>query len=142
MTAPNSQTPMPKPHPHFSGRSVLIVDDEPVIRTIARTALAAGGFEATEAGDPEAAMQTIRKASRPFDLILLDLTLGAASGADLIPRLRQESPTTRILVVSGLDSEEVQSLGPDGFLAKPFTRASLMITVWQTLSGGTPASKD
>jgi DNA-binding response OmpR family regulator len=133
MTAVNDPTPIPLKHTEISGRSLLIVDDEPVIRTIAKTCLNRAGFDVVEAGDEANAFEEIQKAAKPFDLILLDLTLGETKGADLIPAFRQQSPTTRILVVSGVGAEEAEGLGADGFLAKPFNKTSLLIAVWQAL---------
>jgi len=134
MTAPNVPTPFPVPHSQIVGRSLLIVDDEPVIRMIARTALVAAGFIVAEAGDEVKALEAVQKAEKPFDLILLDLTLGATNGAELIPVFRQHNPATRILVVSGLGAEDAEGLGADGFLSKPFNKTSLLIAVWQTLA--------
>ena len=77
-----------------------------------------------EAGDSECAVEAIQKAAKPFDLILLDLTLGETNGVELIPQFRQKSPSTPILVISGLDVEEAEGTGANGFLGKPFTKAS------------------
>jgi CheY-like chemotaxis protein len=121
-------TPMP------SVRTVLIVDDEPTIRMIARTALVGAGFTVTEVGDSSGALEAARKAVRPFDLILLDLTLPGGSGADLLPELRELCPGSRIMLVSGLLAEEAADLGADGFLGKPFTRATLLSAVQTTLA--------
>lgn len=134
MTPPNMPTPMPHSNSLGIGRSVLIVDDEPVIRIIARTTLSTAGFQVSEAGDLQAALAAMQQAAHPFDLLLLDLSLGDTRGVDMIPRVRQLSPTTRILVFSGLDAADVEGLGVDGFLSKPFTRTTLMIAVWQSLA--------
>jgi DNA-binding response OmpR family regulator len=109
---------------------------------IARTSLAAAGFTVAEAGDSTAAYDLIDKAARPFDLILLDLRLGEVTGDVMIPVFRQKSPTTKILVVSGLGAEDVEGIGADGFLGKPFTKATLLITVWQTLASAPRPAPD
>jgi CheY-like chemotaxis protein len=134
MTPPSTPTPFPLQHSEIAGRSILIIDDEPVIRMIARTSLVAIGFTIAEAGDSDSAFEAIQKAAKPFDLILLDLTLGETNGAELIPQFRQQSPSTRILVVSGFGAEEAEGIGANGFLGKPFTRTSLLIAVWQALA--------
>ena len=132
MPASNVSTTVPQ-QTEISTRFLLVVDDEPVIRMIARTCLTTAGFAVAEAEDEASAYEAIQKAVTPFDLILLDLTLGETDGANLIPSFRRQSPTTRILVVSGLSAEEVEGLDADGFLGKPFTKKSLLLAVGQAL---------
>jgi two-component system OmpR family response regulator len=142
MTSPNAPTPYPMQSSQSTGHTLLIVDDEPVIRMIARTTLVAAGFAVVEAGDRESAFEAIQKAARPFDLILLDLTLGETKGVELIPQFRQKSPSTPILVISGLGAEEAEGTGANGFLGKPFTKTSLVVAVWQSLANSSlPSSK-
>jgi len=136
MKATNTTTPIPQHTSEVANGSLLVVDDEPVIRMIARTCLSAAGFVVEEAGDEASAREAIRKAAEPFDLILLDLTLGETHGADLIPHFRTWSPSTRILVFSGLGSEEAEGLDAEGYLSKPFTKKSLLAAVSQALMRG------
>jgi DNA-binding response OmpR family regulator len=103
---------------------------------IARACLTPAGFTVVEAGDEASANEAILKAATPFDLILLDLTLGESDGASLIPSFRRQSPTTRILVVSGLGAEVAEELDADGFLCKPFTKKALLHAVGQALQKG------
>src|SRR5580698_2753250 len=134
MSIPNAPTPYPLQNSENTGHTLLIIDDEPVIRMIARTSLVAAGFTVVEAGNSESAFEAIRKAAKPLDLILLDLTLGETNGAELIPQFRHLTPTTPILVISGLGAEDVEDLDANGFLGKPFTKTTLLMTVWQTLA--------
>ena len=127
MTAPT----MPAPP---SGRTVLIVDDEPIIRQIARLSLTSSGFLCTEAESAAAALAAVQTAATPFDLILLDLTLPDGDGATLIPAIRKRAPATRILVVSGLGELDPFRIGVDGSLAKPFTRSTLLSAVQYVLA--------
>jgi DNA-binding response OmpR family regulator len=120
-------------------RTVLIVDDEPMIRTIARTALTIAGFAVREAEGAEDTREALRTAARPFDLVLLDLSLAGESGAHLIPEIRQRSPGSRILVVSGATEDDVTEYGVDGFLGKPFTRAKLLDAIQRTLGTDDPS---
>src|SRR5580698_3006543 len=116
MTVANVSTTLPERQTETTSRFLLVVDDEPVIRMIARTCLTAVGFTVVEAGDRAGALEAIQKADTPFELMMLDLTLGETDGAELIPGVRRLSPTTRILVVSGFGSEVVEELDADGFL--------------------------
>ncbi|MBA4068189.1 MAG: hypothetical protein C0501_31710 [Isosphaera sp.] len=105
-------------------RTVLIADDEPMVRLVARAALSADGWAVAEAEDASAAADAVRAADPPFDLVLLDL--GLAGGGGFVPRLRSVSPRTRFLVVSGSHADDAMHLEADGFLSKPFTRVALL----------------
>lgn len=117
-------------------RTILIVDDEPSIRMFSRAALTAAGYQASEAADAGAATRAVRSATRPFDLVLLDLSLPDAGGADLIPEVRASSPDTRVLLVSGSHEDDAAGLDHDGFLNKPFTRTALLDAVRKLLGPG------
>ena len=117
-----------------STRTILIVDDEPAVRMIAKAILSGGGYAVVEAGDPDAARAAVKSATQPFDLIFLDLTLPGHSGAILIPEFRAQSPASRILLVSGSSAEDATDLGADGFLSKPFTRVVLLEAVQRVLA--------
>jgi CheY-like chemotaxis protein len=116
-------------------RTVLIVDDEPSVRMIAKTILAGAGYAVAEAADAEAARAAVAGRPRPFDLIFLDLSLTGESGASLIPEVRAQMPGSRILLVSGSSAEDAEGLA-DAFLSKPFTRAALLEAVRRVLAGG------
>ena len=136
MTAPNVPTPLRISFSPPAGRSVLVVDDEPIIRRIAHLALTGAGYVVSEAGDAAAAAAAVRSSAAPFDLVLLDLTLPDGDGATVIPAIRRHAPGTRVLVVSGLGEMNPAEVGADAFLAKPFTKASLLIAVQFTLAAG------
>ena len=118
-----SATPTPPP------RTVLVVDDEPSVRMIARAILAGAGYAVTETADPAAARAAVKSAAAPFGLIVLDLSLPGESGTALIPEFRAQSPGSRILLVSGLDAEDVPDHGADAFLSKPFDLDALTTLV-------------
>ena len=103
-------------------RRVLVVDDEPHIRTVLRGYLQADGFEVTEAADGEAAMVEIR--DNPPDLVLLDVMLPGIDGLEVLRRLRTFSDAYVILVTAR--AEEVDKLvglgvGADDYVTKPFS---------------------
>ena len=92
MTAPDAPTPLPLNPCPTPSRSVLVVEDEPTIRMIARTALARAGFQVTEAGDLATAAEAVRTAAEPFDLVMLDLTLPDGDGAARFPSSGSAAP--------------------------------------------------
>ncbi len=103
-------------------RRVLVVDDEPHIRTVLRGYLEAGGFTVTEAADGETALAALR--DDPPDLVLLDVMLPGVDGLEVLRRLRTFSDTYVILVTAR--TEEVDKLvglgvGADDYVTKPFS---------------------
>jgi CheY-like chemotaxis protein len=138
VTTPSNSAPA-------NGRSVLVVDDEPMIRRVAHLALGTFGYEVAEAEDVAAAVDAVGRARPPFDLVLIDLTMPGGDGAKAIPSIRHLSPQTRIVLMSGVGTQDAAALGADGFLAKPFTKMSLHAALERALGGGladSPAAGD
>lgn len=118
-------------------RRLLIVDDDEMMRSIARYALSSEGFAIAEAGDGRAAMEMARASA--FDLILLDVELPHVKGDDVLRRLRDEppSPNLKIIMASGrVTAEDMSNMllaGADDFLAKPFSIVQLLARVKSAL---------
>lgn len=109
---------------------VLIVDDEPAIRRLLRTGLAAGGYRTIEA---ETAAEAIAMAGGESpDLILLDLGLPDMEGIDLVRTIRAGSAVP-IVVLSARDDERGKvaalDLGADDYVTKPFGMAELIARI-------------
>jgi DNA-binding response OmpR family regulator len=103
-------------------RQVLVVDDEPHIRTVLRGYLEAEGFTVSEAADGEAAIRQVREQAP--DLMLLDVMLPGIDGVEALRRVRTFSDVYVILVTAR--SEEVDKLvglgvGADDYVTKPFS---------------------
>jgi DNA-binding response OmpR family regulator len=103
-------------------RQVLVVDDEPHIRTVLRGYLEADGFAVSEAADGEAAISQVRR--HPPDLMLLDVMLPGIDGLEALRRVRAFSDVYVILVTAR--AEEVDKLvglgvGADDYVTKPFS---------------------
>ena len=79
-------------------KRILIVDDEPNVRLVFRTALEATGYLVTEAADGDAALAQLRKL--PTDLILLDLKMPVVDGMETLRRLRDAGDETPVVVVT------------------------------------------
>ena len=89
-------------------RTVLVVDDEPHIRTVLRGYLQADGFEVAEAADGAAALAALR--AQPPDLVLLDVMMPGIDGLEVLRQLRTFSD-----VYVGL------GVGADDYVTKPFS---------------------
>jgi DNA-binding response OmpR family regulator len=101
---------------------VLVVDDEPGIRTAVARGLAAEGMEVEAVGDGNSALQA--GLTGGFDAIVLDIILPGLSGYRVLERLRAAGVDTPVLLLSAKDGEFDQAdgldLGADGYLVKPF----------------------
>jgi two-component system KDP operon response regulator KdpE len=102
--------------------SVLVVDDEPALRKVIRTSLAASGFTVEEAGTGTEAVGAVH--ARMFDLVLLDVNMPGMSGVEACRQIRVLAPHTGIVMVTVRDAEEdkVRALeaGADDYVTKPF----------------------
>jgi two-component system, OmpR family, KDP operon response regulator KdpE len=101
--------------------TILIVDDEPAIRRLLRTSLAANDYRPIEAENGRAALEAIRR-EKP-DLVILDLGLPDIDGLEVIRTVRATSPVP-IVVLSSRDDERGKvaalDLGADDYVTKPF----------------------
>jgi two-component system response regulator AtoC len=110
---------------------VLIADDEALIRQSIRTTLAREGFEVTAAASGAEAWARFQE-DRP-DVVLLDLVLGDADGIEVLRRMRQEAPDTKIILISAHGSIEsavtAMKLGGYDFIKKPFELDEIVAAV-------------
>ncbi len=101
---------------------VLVVDDEPGIRTAVARGLTAEGMEVVALSDGPSALNAALTGS--FDAIVLDIILPGLSGYRVLEQLRAAGIDTPVLLVSAKDGEFDQAdgldLGADGYLVKPF----------------------
>ena len=82
--------------------SILLVDDTFVLRERLSTAMEQRGFRVETAGNYEEAIDVFRK--RPTELAVLDLRMPGKSGLELLRKLLQLAPDTRIIILSGFGS--------------------------------------
>lgn len=120
-----------------AGRTILIVDDEPIVRNSLRRALTRMGYTVLEAGDGPSAMVAVQTAQPPVDLVILDLVL-PGGGAAIFELLTAVRPGLKVLVSSGYspDTEAAQGLASraTGFLPKPYEMQELREAVAKALA--------
>ena len=116
---------------------VLIIDSDPTIRAGCRKILERRGFACTEAEDGVRALEYVRRAS--FDAALLDLKTPIASGMETLKKLRDESPNTAVIIITGCPSIDsaVESIkaGASDYLPKPLTPEILTARVRKAVRG-------
>jgi two-component system, cell cycle sensor histidine kinase and response regulator CckA len=120
------------------GGTVLIVDDEDIVRSSLRRALTRFGCRVLEASDGPTAMAQMKTADPPVDLVILDLVL-PGGGAAVFELLKAVRPDVKVLISSGHspDAEVARGLASraDGFLPKPYEIPQLRAVVTDLLKG-------
>jgi PAS domain S-box-containing protein len=109
--------------------TVLLVEDEPEVRDLAREILEASGYTVLQACDPQDAVLMAERHAGPIRLLLTDVIMPRQSGRALAERLRPLRPELQVLYMSGYTNEAIVRHGvlePDTmFIQKPFTPAAL-----------------
>ena len=116
---------------------VLVVDDEPSIRMMARLMLERAGYVAVEAADADEALRRLQESGRPVKVVVLDVSLPDRSGVEVIPDLRTLAPRTRVILTSGHAEEDFPGHGADAYLPKPFRNEELVAAV-RAVTAATP----
>ena len=122
--------------PHASGtETVLVVEDEDVVRRLVRRSLELHGYRVLDVAHPHHAIELCRVHDGPIDAVVTDIVMPSLNGRALADRLAELRPSLRILYTSGYDQGELSDETSDGaaFLAKPFTPESLAAKVRELL---------
>jgi DNA-binding NtrC family response regulator len=119
----------------ISTPSVLVVDDEALIRWALTEMLSERGYAVTEASDARMALAAIEKALDPFDVVLLDYRLPDSADLGLLETVRRLAPTSQVIMITAHDSPELAEgaaeLGVYRVISKPFEVESLAALVNQ-----------
>jgi CheY-like chemotaxis protein len=127
----SASSPVPSDDATESWRSeatVLVVDDDAMVRSVARRLLEAFGLTVHVAEGGPAAIARLAAAPDAIDAVLLDMTMPEMSGADVFTRMREVRPDLPVVLMSGYHEDELSEevgAGISGFVQKPFTPADL-----------------
>jgi CheY-like chemotaxis protein len=133
------------PHPESASsgdgqrgsETVLVVEDDPAVRLLARVALQRSGYHVLDAGNPQEAVRIAGDYTLPIHLLLSDVIMPESEGAPLVERLRSARPDLRLLYMSGYTDDAILHHGvlEEGipFLQKPFTPQGLTQKVRELL---------
>jgi two-component system, OmpR family, KDP operon response regulator KdpE len=126
----------------MSGARILVVDDEPEIRSALETTLRGAGYDVEASASGEDAL--VKASLRPPEAVLLDLVLPGKSGVEVTRELREWSDApVLILSVVGEEQEKVAALdaGADDYVTKPFGMDELLARLRATLRRATEESE-
>ncbi len=105
--------------------TILVAEDEPLVRAMARRTLERAGYRVLEASNGLEALAAAAALGEELDLLLTDIVMPEMGGRELAATLRRERPSLRILFMSGYTHEREAHLsageGISHFLHKPFT---------------------
>ena len=104
--------------------TILVVDDEPGLRTLAKSGLTQRGFHVLTADNGEQALEILRSGTTVVDLVLLDLSMPGLSGERVLRAIRGFRTDLPVIIASGYATVESQAswnaAGAQGFVAKPY----------------------
>jgi two-component system cell cycle sensor histidine kinase/response regulator CckA len=116
----------------FVMKSILLVEDEDMLRGLIRELLEIKGFSVIEASQGVEALELMRAGGRTIDLVLTDVVMPHMSGSELVEQLKEEQPGLKVVFMSGYTGANNaaihKTLGMPGvaFLQKPFRLNALI----------------
>jgi len=120
------------------GLNVLLVDDHPLNRKVARLFLEPLGIEITEAENGADAIRDLQ--TRPFDLVLLDMHMPVMNGKETLAHIRKHEADFRDIPVIALtadslgpDNKRYDEMGADGYVGKPIDHRELILEIGRVL---------
>ena len=122
--------------PRREGVTLLLAEDDPIMRRLTRKMLEAHGYRVLEAEDGKSALQVISSHAGSIALILTDVVMKGMNGPELVLRLMESQPKMKVVYMSGYTGEMVANHGLESgvrLLEKPFTRSDLLRTIDQVL---------
>jgi DNA-binding NtrC family response regulator len=133
--APSSSWSFRKENDVIPKSKILVVDDEPGVRSLLKTMLSRKGYAAEAADNADEALLRIEK--EHFDLVITDLRMPGLPGEELVAQLKKEHPALPVVVISAYGGTksvvEVVKRGAEDYLAKPFSQEDLDLVVFKAL---------
>ena len=114
-------------------RTILVVEDEEVVRRVVLRLLRGAGFHVLEADGAREALRQVELFDGHIDLLMTDIVMPDMPGTELAARLHVSHPNLRVIVMSGYVEDiamhhDVRAAGAR-FLNKPFSRDELLDTI-------------
>jgi CheY-like chemotaxis protein len=125
--------------------TILVVDDEAQVRTLARDILLGAGYQVLEAEDGDQALRIADDHQGAIHVLVTDIMMPGINGKELADRFLVVRPDTKPIFMSGRAAEVISDAGVlipvDAFLAKPFTVERLLNKVRERLEYRSPFSR-
>jgi len=126
------------PHPG-GGESILVVEDEEMLRTLVREVLSRAGYRVIEATDGDEGIRVFQQHADRVQLVLLDLGLPKRSGDEVFVSLKAIRPDVKVIFSTGYvkkeKTDQLMALGALGVVYKPFTVTDMLATIRRVLDG-------
>jgi two-component system, cell cycle sensor histidine kinase and response regulator CckA len=123
---------------------VLVVDDEPAVRVVAKRVLEQQGFSVITANDGQEGVEIFAPRAEEIVLVILDMTMPRLNGEEAYREMRRLKPDIAVVLSSGYNeqdaTERFAGKGLAGFLQKPYSPADLLAKVREILDGGNSSS--
>ena len=127
------QRPIISPPPPSGSGTILVVEDEPVLRVLAGEVLQKFGYSVILAEDGQRALDLARGRTAEIGCVLLDLVMPVLSGPDCFRQLRELDASLPIVLCSGYDRDSAAdgmlAAGANGFVRKPYEFAELATAI-------------
>lgn len=121
------------------GRLILVVDDEPMLRDVAKAMLKLIGFEVITASNGKECLEIYDQRGHEISAILLDMMMPQMNGEETFRALRERNPAVRVLLCSGYNEQDATQRfvgrGLAGFVQKPYTPQQLQEKMLGVLEG-------
>ena len=118
--------------------TILVVDDEEVVRSVVRDMLEPEGYTILDTGDPQQALRIARE--QPVHLLLTDVVMPLMKGPELATKLLAVSPSTKVILMSAYPMSEAAASGR-AFINKPFSVQGLIARIRQLLEQASPFAR-
>ncbi|MBA3850431.1 MAG: hypothetical protein C0502_10635 [Opitutus sp.] len=137
--APQSPAPSSAAPPARGSGSILLVEDNDIVRETVLLTLRAHGYHVSVAASGPEALRLAESRAQPFDLVLTDIVMPEMNGRELAERLRRLRPECRIMFMSGHTDDAIFRCDTMNsgvpFLQKPFTPVALLEKVSRVIAG-------
>jgi nitrogen-specific signal transduction histidine kinase/CheY-like chemotaxis protein len=122
----------------IKGKTVLVVDDEEIIRELLKRTLAEADVRVLEAGNGLDCLKIFQERIDKVDVIILDMIMPGLKGEDVLKKIREIRPDVIVIIASGFMGDEqrvkLKEYKPDGFLDKPFSDRDIVRSIVKAFS--------